>query len=278
MAAFVGIIIEPQKQVFKSTDSREGSYSAEIKTKHLGDTLGNMSGFLCNAEMSVDFGAILPILTGGGPINASLLADNLSFIGGTTISDRVDTVSAWVKTGSGNMDNSVMLVSVQKTINSDSSVEVGSAYLIIPKNLDQFTKVNAHVLYTSSLTPDKLVVLFESSDMLDSTRTEDNDMKVDGASYSYATTGIMQPLLSQDIALVYPNPADNVVYFNLNEHEKAADYALTITDASGRIVKENALNNHINAINVAQWATGLYFYNLTNVKTHKSETGKFTVK
>ena len=66
-----------------------------------------------------------------------------------------------------------------------------------------------------------------------------------------------------------------MIWFNLNVKEHAADYELSIADISGRNVYSNQLTNQINGIDIAEWASGTYIYNLHNKKTGLNTGGKF---
>ena len=78
--------------------------------------------------------------------------------------------------------------------------------------------------------------------------------------------------------MIYPNPAKNIIYFNLNTFQKADDYTLIVTDVSGRTILTENLKQQVNEKNVSGWAKGSYFYTLTNVKNGKQLNGKFSVE
>lgn len=279
MAAFAGLTIHPKKQLFKSNDSHSGSFSAEIKSKDIGDSIGIMPGILSNAQIEVNFAALLPVIIGGGSLDPNTLIDNLSYKGGTSITGPVDTVSAWVKTDSANADEAVIFVSVRKTITNDSSIEVGSAFYTIPATFNEFTQVHVPITYTLNETPDKLIILFESSNLLATTPpTEDNSMKVDDVSFTYAPVGINPVVLQDNYFSVYPNPASNLINFKVDANKNISGYQLAIMDATGSVIKNMSLSTSLNSIHIEQWASGLYFYTFSNTNHKVVQKGKFIVK
>ena len=74
----------------------------------------------------------------------------------------------------------------------------------------------------------------------------------------------------------YPNPASSVLQFS-GEALKDANTEIQFTDITGRLLETVQSNGSSNiALNVAGYATGLYFYNLVS-NGHSVQTGKFNV-
>jgi hypothetical protein len=75
---------------------------------------------------------------------------------------------------------------------------------------------------------------------------------------------ISTPVAVQDIPIkqfsVYPNPANDVIYFALNFVEETI--AIEITDAQGRIVIKDTKNNADKTINIKELPAGIYFLKL----------------
>ncbi len=78
--------------------------------------------------------------------------------------------------------------------------------------------------------------------------------------------------------LVYPNPADDTIFFKLSEVEKN-NAIITITDIAGKIKYKNETPNQDSntiTVNTKNWGSGIYLYTIT---TENSKTsGKFMVK
>jgi hypothetical protein len=284
-ASFIGIEIEPVTQIIKSTDAHSGTYAAEIRTANLGDSLGNVPGALITASVGIDMAAVV-----GNPDLSDILS-LFTYKGGTPILQRkVETVSAWVKLTNQNNDNaSVVITALQKAKTSggaDTMITIGGGTQIIANNVSNgYREITVPIVYANAnnTATDTLIVVFSSSAVVspDDSITDGNTLLVDDVSMTTSegtSLSIRQPVFAEDIALVYPNPAKNIIYFNLNTFQKADDYTLTVTDASGRAILTENLKQQVNEKNVSGWAKGSYFYSLTNTKNGKHLNGKFSVE
>lgn len=280
LAAFAGIVIDPQQQVFQTSDAHSGQSAAQVFSVNLGDTLGVQPGALTNGQISVDIASLMQ----GGGLNPAQFFDMLKFKGGASISGKVDSVSAWIKNGdSTTSTNGVdfgFSAFALKQISADSFAVVGEGSVSITPNLTDYTQVFLKINYDdANVQPDRLVVMFSSNNPLNNTPApEYNSMKVDDVSYTMSTTGIRLPLMTEDAAMVYPNPASDLIYFNLKSGQHAEDFNLRITDISGHIINQGRLSQQVNSIDVSQYARGIYFYQLTNVKTAQQQRGKLILK
>jgi hypothetical protein len=73
---------------------------------------------------------------------------------------------------------------------------------------------------------------------------------------------------SQNVFSMFPNPANNTVYVNVNTQ----DSQLTIYDITGKLVLNTALNLGENSVDISQMASGLYLARFAangNVQTEK---------
>jgi len=276
--SFMGATAE--QQIFKSTDKHSGDFAARLLTINLSDSLGNIPGVLSNAQVSVDLEDM------GDDVDFSTLLSSLTYTGGTAMyGKQVDTVSAWVKTGAENEDNAAIIISAMKKsvtdAGADTMIAIGSGEGIIPPGESGYHKISVPMVYTGSeVATDTLIIAFLSSAFAEegATATEGNMLLVDDVElvYSDAGSAIHQPVLSETKVSVYPNPANDRVWFNLNVNEQAGDYELSIADISGRNVYTQQLATQINVIDLAAWAGGTYVYNLFNKKTGQRVSGKFT--
>ena len=279
-----GFGVTVEKQLFKSTDSHSGTYAAEIKTAFLGDTVGNVPGLLLNAKINFDLLGVI-----SDPDFSNFL-DHVTYSGGTPLlGKKVDNVKAWVKLTNDQQDQASVIISAfQKGVtasNADTLILIGSGTQVIsPDANNAYKEITVPMVYpnAANTATDTLIVVFSSSAVISSTTptTDGNTLKVDDVSMttSNGTTSIQEPVFRDDIAVVYPNPANDVIYFNLNAAEKATDYTLTVTDVTGKVVLQEQLKQQINPKQVSQWAKGNYLYSLVNTRSNKSEQGKFTVR
>jgi hypothetical protein len=277
LAVIGGIHITPEKQLFKSTVAHSGSFSAEVKSAFIGTEVGNVPGIFSNAQIGIDIMGAL----GATPED---ILNYVSYTGGTAITAQVDTVKAWILLDSLQMDQAVVNVSAVKTVqsstNQDSVVLLGTGMQIIERGPNAFRQISIPVLYADAQVPEKLIVVFMSSNFAADTIHAGNDLKVDDVSYSYkaGTVSIQQPLLSENKVLVYPIPATHHIYFNLSAAVKATDFKLSIYDINGRLISQEQLKQAVNAKDVSGWAKGNYIYRLSNTQNDSVENGKFIVE
>lgn len=150
---------------------------------------------------------------------------------------------------------------------------------------NDYRSISVPVIYPdpNNTATDTLIVVFASSEMGTTEpipATDGNTLLVDDVTMttSNGTVSIQQPVMAEDIALVYPNPAEDMIYFNLNTFARADEYELLVTDVTGKVIMKERLQQQVNARDVSGWAKGNYFYLLSNVKNGKSLKGKFTVR
>lgn len=267
-AAIANVSITPQKMLYKSPDFYEGAFSAEVRTKKLGDSIGNIGGVVTNGIIGINLATAM-----GGDIGNAI-----TYSGGTNVTGDVSKINAWVKTALANVDNSTIAVMAMKN-SGDTGILVASGNMVVAANTNAFT--NVEVPLTQIIpgeSPDRIIVIFTSSDMSDSVKTEENTMYVDGVTYTMGSTGITRVISEANNVSVYPNPASGSVNFELNRNEKPENYELMIVDMNGRTLSTQQLNSQITKMDISNYASGIYFYNLRNVKNNKLENGKFIVK
>ncbi|WP_118951073.1 T9SS type A sorting domain-containing protein [Taibaiella helva] len=275
--------ITPKKQLSKSTEAHSGSFAAQVTTKFLGDTVGNVPGLLLNAKINIDLGAI-----GGNPDLSNFLS-YVKYTGGTPVlGKKVENVKAWVRLDGSNQDRASIIVLAMKKAKTaggqDTMVAIGNAAVMInPNAANSYVEATANVIYTDPAVTatDTLIVAFSSSAIIDenTVRTAGNTLLVDDVSMTTSdVVSIRQPVFRGDVVLVYPNPASRSIYFNLNTAERAEDYTLTICDIAGRTVHQQQLKQLVNEQSLSGWAKGSYFYTLHNTRSQQSVKGQFAVQ
>ena len=75
---------------------------------------------------------------------------------------------------------------------------------------------------------------------------------------------------------VFPNPAAAFVYLEIN-NTLPANTQITFNDASGKLIKQQAISQS-NSINVSDWASGIYFYQLSDEKGKVLDRGELVVE
>ena len=81
---------------------------------------------------------------------------------------------------------------------------------------------------------------------------------------------------NQAVVSIYPNPTSEIANFTIvggNNNNKV----ISLYDATGRIVKSNAFTSNKVSVNVADFASGIYYYSIVENKKQVS-TGKLIVQ
>ena len=74
---------------------------------------------------------------------------------------------------------------------------------------------------------------------------------------------------------VYPNPAVNMINFEITGVDRVTLY---VFDFTGRQVKEMVINEVLTEINTNDLNNGMYFYQLISTKSEKLSSGKFVIQ
>ncbi len=257
-------------QIFQeNTIKHSGAASAKIMTVKQ-DTIGLFAGVLSNAKPNFDVGALIATMD---------FMQALSFSGGTPVTNRIKSVSAWVQytagkdsTGSVGLDSGSLTVSVYKHILSlgiDSLVGFGSVN-IGPST--SFQQVTANVIYTDSVDgADTVRVLFSSSGQSDV--SDSSTLYVDDVTMEYVVeNGVKNVNGTGNEVNVYPNPASGILYMDAKGNE-GAEFQLYAVN--GQVVATHTLKGN-NEINISALAEGLYFYTITG-KDNMVQRGKVSV-
>jgi len=84
------------------------------------------------------------------------------------------------------------------------------------------------------------------------------------------TTSIENNILASDEVTVFPNPAKDVAFLNIDFPNATSNTLVNINDAQGRLVRTEKLNG--NQLNIAQLTKGVYFLKI------KTEEGSYVKK
>jgi hypothetical protein len=239
-----------------------GSSSAKLITLKQ-DTLGFFPAVLSNAKPSVNTTTLLTILsTGtGDPTTA------LTLSGGTAVTQRITTVSAWVQykpgidsTGAAGNDTGIMIVQAIGTVAGRDSTIGGGAMTIAPTPANTWVQITDTIFYTDSVTlVDTIRVSFASSGgasrILDSSTLYVDDVTMTGVPESVPTI-----MINNDLIKVYPNPVSSIL--NMDSPQRN-DLSCQLFSISGQVVVSRKLASR-NAIDVSALPAGLYFYTVSD--------------
>ena len=257
-------------QVFPdSVVKHSGSYSAKLITVDQ-DILGNIPSVLANAQPSINTAELEATMS---------LSQSTSFSGGTPITGRIASVSAWVQykldsalaTGPNTATLTVLVYA--KVFNGVALVDsiVGSDTVYIHPT-SSWAQITANVKYVDSLNgADTVRILFSSSN---ANAMDSSTLNVDDVSMVYAPVlSVINSTIAQNDVKVYPNPASGTLYI---ESAKNTGASFQLFAINGQLVATQTLSGK-DAIDVSLLADGLYFYTITDVNGNNTQRGKVSV-
>jgi len=258
-------------QVFEeSTIVHSGSHSAKLITVTQ-DILGNIPSILSNSAIA--FNVSTYQATGS-------VTQALTFTGGTPITQRIATVSAWVRyiaghdtSGVTGPDTASMTITVYGKVPAGTTFvdsAVGKATLQILPNTT-WTQVTAQVAYTDSVDgADTLRILFASSG---NAGMDSSTLYVDDVSAVYAPATAVKNVTAQNDVKVYPNPTSGMLHI---EGAGNAGGNFQLYAVNGQLMANKTLTGK-DAIDVSSLSDGLYFYTISDASGSVIQRGKVSV-
>lgn len=255
----------PQKGLFKDNDAHTGSFAAKLVTRDLTGFVA--PGMLVNANPQLDFANLDPT----NPLAA------LSYEGGTSVSQRYNSLVAWVKyVPSAGDAGAISVMAVKNGIGTggaDSVIGDGTLYIAATAN---YTEITVPITYKDATTvPDKMIISFLSSDLSGENGTTPQDgstMYVDDISLSMATE-VKEIFVQTLFSDIYPNPASSTL--NLTA-KSANELSVRIFNTTGTLMSNTIFKNNTQ-LSLQNFASGIYFYEIKDVKDKKIQRGSFSV-
>jgi hypothetical protein len=257
------------RQIFKENKPafvHSGSYSAKIISLYQ-DTFMT-PGIISNAVPGVSI-----IYTPPG-------ISSFQFSGGTPVTVKPTSVSAWVKyfpgkttTGVPGIDSGLVFIQARSFFNGIDSV-VGSAFYPILKS-PQWTHITVNINYTDNIHPvDTLLLAFASttgnSQMDSSTLYIDDVTMTSVPNPSWIDETAVAGVTSGGFVKVYPNPSVGMLYIDAVSNE---DLTFELHTISGAVVASNIAVKQ-GAINISDLPDGMYFYTVQDTKGNIVQRGK----
>lgn len=255
-----------QQTLYKDIDAHGGSYSVKLISADFNSVV--VPGLLANAFPDLDF----------ANLDLTNILGSVTYTGGTTVSQRYRKMTAWVKYMPSGSDYGVAavqaLLSGQGTGGTDSVVGGGSVYISAASS---YTQITVPIDYAdATVVPDKLLITFLSSDVSGEsggTATSGSTLYVDDVDIS--TVASVKTLFTEaSIVSAFPNPVNDVLHL-----QSANDDALNVKvyNVTGQLMIQESFTKNL-SLNVNNFASGVYFYEITNVKKQQIQHGKISVK
>ena len=247
-----------KKQCYKSTDVHGGTAAAMLMSRTYG-AIGVVPGALSNAQ-----------------INLSLATQSFNRVGGTAVSTRVSSGSAWVKyVPKGANDSATMVVAAvlagRGAGGTDSTV--GGGFVTFGAKA-AYGQVTANVTYINpTVVPDHFQVAFTSSTFQAPGATDSSLLYVDDVTFT-APSGVTRVLFNADVMQVYPNPASGILNLKSNEATLLTWEAI---GTNGQVLAHKEFTGTA-SVSLNSFAAGTYFFRVLNDKKELVQTGKFLVK
>lgn len=241
---------------FKSTDAVEGTYSARIRT-------GNLGTILTSGTVTL------------GVFEANQANPAQSLVAGQPYTDRPETFKTWFKYAPISGDSCDVYAFVSKwNTTTNKRDTLGTAWYRSDAVVADWTELELDFVYTSTETPDSLAIVYASSaggsDFLGSIGSE---LFADGAAI-LLTNGILQPMMPEIMVNSYPNPAKDLIRFELSEFSRTTE--LRVLDVVGNQIEQINVFNQ-NSLDVSSYAQGMYYFQVLN-EGNISYTGNFSVR
>ena len=255
----------PQQVLYKDNNAHTGSFGVKLISKDLNGIVA--PGLLANAHPELDFNNLDP----NNPLEA------LSYDGGTLVNQRYNSLVAWVSYSPASNDVGVASVQAIKTGagagGADSVIGMGVSFL---SAMPSYTEIMVPITYNDATTvPDKMIITFMSSDLSGENGTTPQDgssLFVDDISLSMATD-VRDVYTQSEIGKIYPNPADHVLNITAGVSN---GLWVNVFNSSGALLHQAAFKNSF-VLPLNNFSSGMYFYEIKDVKDKKVQRGSFSV-
>jgi|GEM_PF-760842 len=255
----------PQQTLYKDNSAHTGSFAVKLVSKDLGGFVA--PGILANANPQFDFTTFDP----NDP------TASLAYTGGTSVSQRYYTLSAWIKYIPAGNDYAAInvnaVLSGAGAGGTDSVVGEGEWFINTTAN---YTQVDVPITYNDpNVVPDKIVLSFSSSDLSGANSTTPQDgstLYVDDIALS--TIASVKDVYNQEnLCEIFPNPVKDFLQI-VPKTENAL--TVKIYNSFGAMMSQKDFKGKIE-LSVKQLAEGNYFYKVFDVKKQTLQQDQFSV-
>lgn len=234
-------------------DNYQGTYSCRIETKTLvqnpdTNTIPWTSGYVMTGAFSLSTPYIRP---------------------GYATQQRPQTFTYYAKYSPVASDSAWALVMLTHW-NGSTRDTIGWGYDLMPTAVASYTQRNINMTYLSPNAPDTCLIWFSASSLV--TPQVGSVLWVDALSFT-GFVGMDEATNTSDVS-VYPNPSNNVTFFDVTGNDAIEVVAY---DMTGREVKRTPIVNKHAELSAYQLSVGTYTYTILNNAGEVMSRGKFSI-
>ncbi len=253
--------ITAKRLMFKDNNAHGGSFAARLLTQDIGGGFV-APGVLVNAN---------PDATNFDPLDP---IGSLAYQGGTPVTQRINTLTAWVRyIPVGGDYASVNIQAIKNISGKDSVVGKGSIFV---SSLATYSQVTVPVSYVdATVVPDKVIIICTSSDISGisgGTPADGSELFVDDINISTAL-GIADIYSNATLGSVFPNPANNILNIKAEGNNKLSYRVYSVT---GSLIAASSFEKET-TISLDRLSPGSYYYEILDAQNKKAQRGQFVV-
>ena len=240
-------------QTFKDASAHGGVYAAKLMSRNFGSSIGVVYDQLYNVTISVS-------------------GTHETISGGTPVTQRIDSVTAWLKfLPRGGDSGAVRIQAVIAGIGAggtDSVVgngEEGSSYISAAWG-NYFLSESAYTLHTykinytnSTVVPDHIQIIISGNVRSTTTAHDSTTLYVDDINIYPSTTAAVTMTQNTQSTKCYPNPASTTLFIETSDYKNTT---ATVYNLSGQKVMTSVLRGNTTEMNIASLPSGLYLVRL----------------
>ncbi len=244
----------PAKQLFKSTVVHGGTFAARLVSHDYGSGFGVLPSVLSNAKINVN------------PATVSYTTS-----GGTAITQRVTSVTAWIKynpksaVDSASFGVAAILEGVMGANGQDSVVGRGVMSFGAQST---YTQMTVNLVYSGTANPNRVQIGFVSSKV---GGADSSELFVDDVSMISAS-GIRQGLFNAAVVKCYPNPTTGMLYLSSGDQ---ATFTWEAMNTTGQVIAQKSFTQNA-TVQLGNIPAGIYYFRVLDKDKNLVQTGKFT--
>ena len=248
----LGFVVTGQQIFMEPGIVNNGSFSARLETTEA--LTFKIPALMANAKMH---------LSSSFDINNPMAS--FQFSGGMPVTQRIEFVYAWLQyTSMDPLDDETAVFAANAYLTGigqgGTDSLVGTGFVNVAENTS-FEHKGIHLNYVNStVVPDKLIIMFVSSDVTTGNAIDGSSLYVDDVSMS--TVHVKNTAASSHTVKCFPNPATDVLNLLSATNDRLS---LTIYSITGQEVLQQYFIGNGRA-DISRLSRGLYYYQVSNAE------------